>query len=146
VGPAGPAGSGGAVSAVFSNGFTIASIPFGDNSDTIFLGPPAAVTVAAGQKIFVTSTAALGAGGVAASSLNLFICQKAAAAPTPTQVGAGTFSLSTPANTRNHYSLSAVITGLAAGSYSVGLCGYVNGASSNWNSNEYAYTSALVLQ
>ena len=41
--------------------------------------------------------------------------------------------------------MSALASGLAAGTYSVGLCeSTTNGA--NWSNNEYGYVTALVLQ
>lgn len=36
------------------------------------------------------------------------------------------------------------ITGLSAGTYGVGLCGY-SADFANWNSNDYSYTSAIVI-
>ena len=38
--------------------------------------------------------------------------------------------------------LSANVSGLAAGDYTVGLCGT---GSTNWNYNEWGYTTALVF-
>jgi hypothetical protein len=111
------------------------------------LGGQASVTIAAGQKIFVTSTATLGANATAATGLNLFLCHKLASDPDPVLDSfGGTFGLATPANTRNHYSLSGVFSGLPAGTYTVGLCGYTTETTSHWTSNEYGYTSALVIQ
>jgi hypothetical protein len=40
--------------------------------------------------------------------------------------------------------LNAVIDGLAVETYQVGLCGYSSDAS-NWNANDYGYTSAFVF-
>ena len=47
-------------------------------------------------------------------------------------------------NQRQIFSIGAVITGLAAGTYNVGMCGS-SSVPANWNSNEYSYTSAMVL-
>ena len=60
-------------------------------------------------------------------------------------VGTGVFDLRAAANTRQLVSLSASLTGLAPGEYKVGLCGK-SGDASNWNSNEFSYTTALVTQ
>jgi hypothetical protein len=146
-GPVGPTGPAGVSSALFVSGFGQATVPSGTvASDIVFLSGQVSVVVAAGQKVFVTSTATLGAGGTAASGLNLWICSKLSSATDLTPTGAGTFGLSTPANTRNHYSLSAVLTGLAPGTYTVGICGYTTELTSHWNNNEWGYTSTLLLQ
>jgi len=106
-----------------------------------FISPTVSVTITAGQKIFATSQAALGAGITAASGLNLYICYSSG---TVTQWGGGTFGLTPPANQRHHYGLSAILTLLPAGTYSVGLCGSAV-TPANWNNNEWAYTSAMVF-
>ena len=107
------------------------------------LATPAVVTVTTGQDIFVMSSKALGASGVAATDLDLWICHQPAAGGALTQIGAAILDLRADANTRQIYSLSAVIFNLAAGTYNVGLCG--TSSSPYWNSNEYSYTSALVF-
>jgi hypothetical protein len=48
------------------------------------------------------------------------------------------------ANQRSVHGLSAVFTATTSGTYQVGLCAYSPNAS-NWNSNEYAYVSAMVF-
>jgi hypothetical protein len=145
VGPAGPAGPAGVVATAFASGLAPSTVPTG--SVPVFMTTPANVTIAAGQKIYVTSTATLGAQATAASNLNLFLCHKLSTDTNPiTDNAGGTFGLSTPANTRNHYSLSTVFTGLPAGAYAVGLCGYTQETTSHWSSNEFGYTTAFVLQ
>ena len=140
----GPAGDDGVVATGFASLFSTASVPTGDAA-IVFLGQTT-VTVSAGQKIFVTSDVALGAHGTPATQLNLFICHKASTTTALTKVGGGSLDHSSPANTRQMYGLSAVINGLPAGTYTVGLCGYTDMASSTWTNNEWGYTSALVLQ
>jgi hypothetical protein len=108
---------------------------------TAFIGPTVSVTVAANQKIFVSSHAALGASAAAASGLNLYICYQSGAINT---VGLGSFGYTAAANQRLNFGLSAVITGLAAGTYIVGLCGSSTNAA-NWVNNEWGYTSAMVF-
>jgi hypothetical protein len=108
-----------------------------------FIAGPVSVTIATGQKVYVSSDAALGALSTAGTGLRLYICYGQGGVLTP--VGLGTFELTVPANQRLLYGHSAVITGLAAGRYLVGLCGYVNGTPANWNNNEYSYTSALIF-
>lgn len=113
---------------------------------TQFLSPAITVTITAGQKILVTANKAFGstaAGG--AASLALYIGYRVAGSgDTPEVVGGGIFGNRVPQNTRIPMGLSAVISGLAAGSYEVGMVGTDNG-NGNWNSNEWAYVSVLVL-
>lgn len=143
-GPAGPAGATGPAgpqgpSGVVGQGFSTGSATVG--STLAFIGPTVSVTVAAGQKVYVSSNAALGANATAATSLNIYICYQSGSI---TQVGFGSFGLTAAANQRQMYGLSAVITGLSAGTYLVGLCGSSTN-SANWTNNEYGYTSALVF-
>jgi hypothetical protein len=127
-----------APNAVFASASAGTAIP----ATLSFIGPSASVAITTGQRIHVTAHAALGAGSIAAASLNLYICQRASGGPLTT-VGGGVFGLTSPANQRQLYGLSAVVTGLAAGTYQVGLCGSTSNA--NWNNNDFAYVSALVL-
>jgi hypothetical protein len=54
------------------------------------------------------------------------------------------FSLTSAPNMRQTFGISAVLTGLAAGTYNVGTCGSSSNLA-NWNNNEWSYTSAMVL-
>jgi hypothetical protein len=102
------------------------------------------VTVSAGQSIQVTSSAALGStAGTGANNLNLYIAYQSSGGGAINLVGAGQLGLSVSKNDRADFTLSAVISGLAAGSYKVGLAG--SSSSANWNSNDSSYTSALVF-
>ena len=58
------------------------------------------------------------------------------------KLGGGMFGLQTVQNTRLNFTVNGVATGLAAGSYQVGLCG--SSTSANWTNNEWGYTTALV--
>ncbi len=111
-----------------------------------FLAAPATVSItAAGQNIFVNSDKGFGsvaAGG--AQDLDLWICYQVTGGAL-TQVGGAVLDLRVPQNSRVIYGLSAVITALPVGSYSVGLCGTSTNAA-NWNSNEWSYTSAIVAK
>jgi hypothetical protein len=81
----------------------------------------------------------------------LWICYRAAGsteAPTtvPDPAGSGgIFGLRVAQNTRQLFSLSAVIANLEPGTYQVALCGSSTNAAS-WNSNDFGYTSAIVTQ
>jgi len=63
---------------------------------------------------------------------------------TPSLLGGGIWNNQVPQNTRITMGISGVITGLAAGTYEVGMAGDDDG-NGNWNNNEYAYVSVIVL-
>lgn len=112
-----------------------------------FIGPTATLTVTGTQRIALTASKALGstiAGG--ANQLNLYTCYQSTASGSPINtIGAGLFGLSVAQNQRTVFTLPGVTPVLAAGTYQVGLCGSsVN--STNWNSNEYGYVTAFVVQ
>ena len=113
---------------------------------TSFLAAPLTLTITSAlQKVLVNSSKALGTNNIdGAQGLNVWICYQEGDGAV-LSVGAGIFGLRAAANTRQLVSLSATLTGLAPGSYRVGLCGKSNDAS-NWNSNEFSYTTALVTQ
>ncbi len=139
-GPAGPAGPSGVVSVATTSG----SGPL-PTASYAFLAPTVTLTVAANQKIFAVSNKALGStvagGGV---GLNLAMCyQSTAAGSTIQTVGGAVLGLKVPQNARLLFDMNADITGLTAGSYNVGLCGYSSNAAS-WNDQEYGYTTAFV--
>jgi hypothetical protein len=121
---------------------------FGANpsATTQFLAPPAVVAVGAGQAVQVTSNKAFGStlsGG--ADSLDLFICHRPeGSTATPTTFGPGIFNNRVAQDTRVTMGISAVISGLPAGSHQVGMCGDAD-TNANWNNNEFGYTSALVV-
>ena len=113
-----------------------------------FLSAAATVTVAAGEKVYVSSTKALGstaAGG--ASDLDLDVCYKSTASgAVMMRSGMGELlDLRVPQNSRVPMTLTALLIGLPAGSYQVALCG-TSSQGAAWNSNEYSYTTAMVLK
>jgi len=113
-----------------------------------FLAPPTTVTVnSSTQVVHIVSNKAFGA-TLGASDLYLRMCYRVSgSAATPTIIG-GSIAYSGPQalpadTTRIVMGLSANVSGLAAGDYTVGLCG--TSASGNWNYNEWGYTTALVF-
>ena len=108
-----------------------------------FIAPTVSLTIATAALVYVSSTAALGAGSSAAANLNLYICHRTGTGSI-VSVGGGTFGLTSPANQRLHYGLSAVAGPMPAGTYLFGLCGNSSTAGS-WANNEWGYTSAIVL-
>jgi hypothetical protein len=128
------------ISVVFNQGIGgNPSLTLGFIGATVSLSP-----TSTSQKIHVTSTKALGstaAGG--ATNLDLYICYQNTVGGTITKVGSGLFTLQVAQNMRLPFTLSAVITNLAAGTYNVGLCGSSTN-SANWNNNEWSYVSAFL--
>jgi hypothetical protein len=114
-----------------------------------FLAAPATVTIAAGQKISVTSSKALGSSLAAgAHNLNLDICRApSGGTPVSTSGLGGEFGLGVSQGERIPFTLTAVFSGLPAGTYLVGHCGETSTSTdaSAWNSNEFSYTTAMVL-
>ncbi|MCI0364016.1 MAG: hypothetical protein L0219_09065 [Phycisphaerales bacterium] len=112
---------------------------------TQFVSSVATITVTAGQKVLVQADKAFGstaAGG--ADSLDLWIGYRVAGSgAVPTTVGGGIFGLRVPQNTRFTFGMSAIISGLAPGTYEVGLAGRDTTSPENWNSNEWSYVTAL---
>lgn len=135
-GPAGPPGPPGVVASTFAAG-SCAAI----TDTTAFIAAPATIAVASGQKLYIQSTAALGAGATAATGLNLYICYRLAGGAIQS-IGLGTFGLTAPANQRHHYGLSAEVAPAVAGTYDVGLCGRAT-TPANWSNNEWSYTTAF---
>lgn len=145
-GPTGPQGLAGPTGPAGPN---VSSIGFTSNAGAVttalaFIGPTVNVTVSGPtMKTFISAHHALGAGGIAANNLNLYICIKAPAGAL-TQVGGGIFGLTSAANQRQIYGMSGVVTQIPADTYMVGLCGLSAGAA-NWNNNEWGYVTAMVL-
>jgi hypothetical protein len=143
-GATGPAGPQGVVTALYTSAF-------GGNSGgvittTDFIGATVQITVtSSSQKVLVIADKALGstvAGG--ASGLNIYIGYKLSTGTSVNTVGGGIFGLQVSQNTRNVFSISGIITGLAPGTYIVGMAG-VTTTPANWNNNEYGYVTAVLM-
>jgi hypothetical protein len=111
-----------------------------------FLSPQVTVTPAAGQKVVVSGTVSLGTNGNAsAAGLRLWICHQASGGPITQAHPIDWISPRTPAISTNVYSVTDTVTGLA-GTYSVGICGQLSGASTLWDAGDWAYTTAEVIR
>ncbi|KAA0214626.1 MAG: hypothetical protein DYG94_08260 [Leptolyngbya sp. PLA3] len=110
-----------------------------------FLSPTLTVTITAGQKITVIADRAFGstiAGG--ANGLNLYVGYRVAGSgAVPTNIGGGMFNLTSAQNERKTFGINGVLTGLAAGTYEVGMTG--TSVSANWNNNEWGYITVMVI-
>lgn len=141
-GAQGPAGLQGASGVVFMN-FAAGSVP-ALTTTTSFSSARVTATVAAGQRVLITTSAAMGAGSTAATGLDIFPCYRLVGATgAPTTLAGGMFALTAPANQRHTYSTTGVASGLAAGNYEFGMCARAS-TPSQWSNNEWSYTSVLV--
>jgi hypothetical protein len=135
--------AGGVVGSSFSSSFG------GSPTDTwdFVTSTPTVTITEPGQKIFVVSNKAFGsanAGG--ADDLDLAIGYRATGSSgAPNLIGGGVLNNQIQQNDRIVMGLSGIISGLAPGTYQVGLAAKSTDAA-NWNSNEYSYTTAIVIQ
>lgn len=147
-GATGVAGSGGVVGFVTVSGVGVSGIggsPGGVNALTTFIGPTVNVVLAAGQRAHMLSNKALGSSATGgASELSIYACYQLFPAGALTRQGNGIFGLTVPTNQRQLYAINWVFSGLAAGTYTIGMCGSSSNAAS-WNNNEWGYISAMVF-
>lgn len=126
---AGLVGSGGAIGGV--------------NASNAFIGPTVNVTLSAGQRVYMQITKSLGTTQPNAGGLNVFPCYQPLAGALTTQ-GGGIFGLAVVATLRINVDMNYVYSGLAAGTYTLGMCGSST-SSANWNNNEWGYLSVMVF-
>jgi len=118
------------------------SNPTGANA---FIGPTVNVTLAAGQRAHLVVEKALGTTVAGANGLNLYACYQNTVGPGPiTLQGGGMFNLTVTPTQRLPFGINWVFSNLAAGTYTIGMCGSTP-AFANWNNNEWGYISALVF-
>ncbi len=112
---------------------------------TAFIGPTVNVTLAVGQRAHMVSEKALGttvAGG--ATGLNIYPCYQNTGGGAVITQGGGIFTVQMAQNQRMPIGINHVYSGLAAGTYSIGMCGSAP-VPANWNNAEWGYVSALVF-
>ncbi|MBE0639812.1 MAG: hypothetical protein IH598_14935 [Bacteroidales bacterium] len=112
-----------------------------------FLVLPATVELTETSSILIHSTRGMGSttGVNSTGSMNLYLCYRNINGGSIVSIGGGIFGLMVPAGTRIPFSLSSTTGFLAPGTYEVGLCGTTN-APSQWNSNEFGYTTAMAYK
>ena len=138
-GPAGEPGSSGIVDTQYASGNGLPA----PGLTLQFLSPPVSVAIATDQRVIVNAGRVLGSNTSArADSLSLWICHQNGGAVT--RFGTGMTNLQLVAWQRSLYSLSAVLSGLPAGTYAVGLCG--TGPLGQWVNNGEGFTTAMVLR
>ncbi len=124
--------------------FVSGSTP-GVTATPAFISQVATLSVEAGQRVLVTASQSLGStapGG--AGNLSLWIGYRLQGGPTLLTVGGGIFDLTVAQNQRHVFTLSAVVTVPAAGTYQFGMVGSSVNASA-WNNNEWGYVTAVIL-
>jgi hypothetical protein len=128
------------VNTVTNSAFMGATVP----TTISLIGPLATVTVAAGQKVIVMVSGALGSTAVGgANSLNIYPGYRTSPGGVVNTSGAGIFGLTCAQGQRHIYSVDGVITDLPPGTYDFGMAVIsTNGA--NWNNNEYGYVTVIV--
>lgn len=148
-GNTGPAGTPAVASAANTTG-PVSGIVDNTMGVFAFIAPTVQVTITATtQGVLVASSGALGsttAGG--ANALRMSICRQPIAGGALSTNGTDYMSgLRVAANTRLPFTLSTRFTGLAAGTYNVGLCAVsmTAGEATKWNNNEYSRTTAFVF-
>jgi len=110
-----------------------------------FLSPPVTVAVGAGDSVFVSASRAFGSVySAGAQSLSLWIGRRQLPSGSIVVLGSGMIGNRVTRNTRQPFALSGIISGLAAGTYEVGLVG--GSGNTHWDNNGTGYTSALVFQ
>jgi archaellum component FlaG (FlaF/FlaG flagellin family) len=139
-GPQGPQGAGAAITFVTTSGSGL-----NPGAALAFIGPTVNVTLAAGQRAHMVVEKALGstaAGG--AIDLDTYPCHQLTGGGALTVNGAGIFDQRVPQNIRIPFGMNWVYSGLPAGTYTIGMCGFTSNAAA-WNNNEWGYISALVF-
>jgi len=143
MGPAGPAGEAGASGILDAQSASGNGLPAPSMTNQ-FLSPQVTVTVADGERIVVNAGRVLGTGSAGGDSLSLWICYRNGGAITT--FGSAMSGLRLGASQRHLFSLSAVVSGLPAGTYVVGLCGTAPSPFAPWPNNGEGFTTALVLR
>jgi hypothetical protein len=126
---------------ISNSAFKAGAAPY-PSSTLAFISDPVIITITAGQKVFVTSSRAMG-GYTAANNLNIFPAYQSVEPGSAIQnLSLGIDGMEVPANTRITFSISGIFKDLPAGTYRFGMSGY--SSSPNWVNCEWSYTSVLV--
>ena len=142
-GATGPQGPSGVVSVTPFSGVISASIA-GSSLVYVFAGSTATVTITAGQKIVACASAPLGV-STGAATADIGMCYAPFPANTPiTNFVGSNYSTVEISTTRTTYSASASISGLAAGTYSIGF-GVRNTGTTAINDNDFLNGWVMVV-
>jgi hypothetical protein len=113
-----------------------------------FLSPALTVNVTSGQAVLVTATITIGTTIAAgATGLRLWIVYQPSGGALTTPHAIDWIDAQVVQNSLNTFTFSDTITGLATGTYTVGMGGQQNASTANnWNLEDWAYTTAQVIQ
>lgn len=138
-GPTGPVGPTGAAG-VLASSASASAIGSISSATYVFAGTPASVTVASGDKVFVTGNGAFGSTAGPTVRIDVAICSQPASGGTLGPYDSQEFGLAAPNTGRVSIGQSWDISGLSAGAYKVGLCARatVGAADSNEESDSVA--------
>ena len=105
------------------------------------------MSVTSGQAVLVNAEITIGTTNPAgATGLRLWICYQPNGGTLTTPHAIDWIDAQTVQNMLAVYPITDTITGLATGSYTVGLCGQQSGSvTNNWNLEDWAYTTAQVI-
>jgi hypothetical protein len=146
-GSQGPQGPSGVVQSEFFSDSVDVNGPI--NGTLHFVGPTLTFVVAQGQKVYVNLSADLGSTS-GAGALNLSIgFQATSLGGTPlthaNQIGAELTNLTMGAGQRSVFALKGEVSGLAPGTYTIGLTAGTGDGNTNWNNNGQMYITGLLL-
>jgi hypothetical protein len=111
------------------------------------MSPALPVNVTSGQAVLVNAQVTIGSTFAAgASGLRLWICYQPTGGSITTAHFGDWIDAQVVQNLLITYPIADTISGLATGSYTVGLCGQQNSSvANNWNLEDWAYTTAQVI-
>lgn len=125
--------------------YTHADVGANPTATLAFLGPTISVNISAGQRIFLNTSKIFGS-TTGASGLSIFPCYQLSGGVV-TKEGDGINGLQCYANTRHTEAVNYILEGLPAGTYTVGMGGYVvaPAAPASWNNNGKGYITVMVF-
>jgi len=140
-GAAGPMGPSGVVSTAYAHGMS-AAVSTGE--DYAFISPTVEMFVDAGQVVYASSEAGLGS-LLGAQGLALSICYQTGVQSLVDNGSDAISNLRLAADSMQIFALSTRFTGLAAGTYRFGLCGFTSGQD-GWDTNDWSRMTAVVTE
>lgn len=119
-----------------------------DTGAYAFIGPTVSVTIAAGNTIHVDGTATIGStAGAGAQMARISACHQPNGMGGLTDNDADWSTIRVSQNNRVPMAVSQRIAGLAAGTYTVGLCYWTTaGQAVGWNYNDWVTVKVIVTQ
>lgn len=111
-----------------------------------FMGPTQTVTVAAGQKLVGSAVAVLATmSATPVTNVGIGLCSQLGTTGALAVFAGGAYTATSITSTRATYAASAVRTGLAAGTYTVGFCFQTPTANGPIDNNEWVNGWVMVV-